>query len=142
MSLDELARATCVICVDGHRYGTGTLVTDTHVLTAAHVLRHGGALTIRFRDELQGEAIPVERVPLGADAEKLDIAVLKLPPCTRRLPTATLWPAKRLPPQAKTFGYPKRERVAPRGVWRDSTVGPPVQGGRVQLDWQGGMGTL
>jgi V8-like Glu-specific endopeptidase len=42
MSLDELARASCVVCVDGRREGTGTLVTETHVLTAAHVLRRGG----------------------------------------------------------------------------------------------------
>ena len=78
MSLDDLARASCAIYCDGHRDGTGTLVTDSHVLTAAHVLRRGGALTIRFRDGLYGEPIPVERLPLAAGAEQLDIAVLKL----------------------------------------------------------------
>ena len=59
MSLDELARASCAIYVDGHRDGTGTLVTDSRVLTAAHVLRRGGPVTIRFFDGLSGEAIPV-----------------------------------------------------------------------------------
>lgn len=42
MSVDELARATCAIYVDGCREGTGTLVTDIHVLTAAHLLWRGG----------------------------------------------------------------------------------------------------
>jgi hypothetical protein len=74
VSVEELARASCAIYVDGRREETGTLVTDSHVLTAAHVLRHRGSLTMRFRDGLLDEAIPVERLPLGADAEELDIA--------------------------------------------------------------------
>ncbi len=135
MSVEELARASCAIYVDGRREGTGTLVTDSHVLTAAHVLRRGGSLTIRFRDGLLGEAIPVEQLPLGADAEELDIAVLKVG-CGRDRPLpAELWPARRLPMEMNAFGYPKREGAAPRGVWRDSTVGGTVRGGRVQLDW-------
>ena len=88
MSLDELARASCAIFVDGRREGTGTLVTDIHVVTAAHVLRRGGALTIRFRDGLLGEAIPVERLPLGADAQELDIGVLKVGAASDRPPPA------------------------------------------------------
>jgi WD40 repeat protein len=141
MSLDELARASCAIYADGRREGTGTLVTDTHVLTAAHVLRRGGPLTIRFRDGLSGEAISVERLPLGADAEELDIAVLELEPGSDRPAPGKLWSAKRLPVETKAFGYPKGEGTAPRGVWRDSAVGGAVQGGRVQLDWHD-VGTL
>src|SRR5215831_21214318 len=136
MSLDELARASCVICVNGRREGTGTLVTDSEVLTAAHVLRREGAVTIRFRDGLSGEPIPVERVRLGADADGLDIGVLTLPRGVDRPPPAPLWPQRRLPSEMKVFGYPKAEGAAPRGVWRDSTVGGAVQGGRVQLDWR------
>jgi len=40
--------------------GTGTLVTDAYVLTAAHVLRREGAVTIHFHDGLSAAAIPVE----------------------------------------------------------------------------------
>ena len=107
MSLDRLARASCAIYVDGHRDGSGTLVTDSHVLTAAHVLRRGGPLAIWFPDVLSGAMIPVERLPLGAGAERLDIAVLKLGPDTDGRPSpAELWPAKRL--------RQKRKRLAIR----------------------------
>ena len=75
-----------------------------------------GRLTIRFLDGLSGEAIPVERVPLGAAAEQLDIAVLELGTGTAdRPPPAKLWPAKRLPQETKTFGYPIEERAAAAG---------------------------
>ena len=142
MSLNELARASCAVYVNGHRDGTGTLVTDSHVLTAAHVLRRDGPLTIRFRDGLSGEAIPVERLPLAAGAGQLDIAVLKLGADTDDRPSpAKLWAAKRLPSEMKAFGYPIIEGAAPRGVWRDSAVSGAVQGGRVQLDWNE-VGTL
>ncbi len=141
MSLDELARASCAIYVDGHREGTGTLVTDSHVLTAAHVLRRGGPLAIRFRDGILGEAIPVERIPLGDHAGEIDIAVLMLGPGPDRPLPGKLWPARRLPTETKAFGYPKAEGAAPWGVWRDSTVGGTVGGGRVQLDWRD-VGTL
>jgi len=135
MNLDNLAKASCAIYVDGRRNGTGTLVTGSHILTAAHVLRRGGPLTIRFRDGLSGEPIPVERLPLGKDAEELDIAVLELGPDTEaRPPPATLWAAKRLPRDTKAFGYPLADKPL-RGVWRDSAVSGVVQGGRVQLDW-------
>jgi WD40 repeat protein len=142
VSLDELAKASCAIYVDDYRDGTGTLVTDSHVLTADHVLRRDGPVTIRFRDGLLGEPIPVARVPLGAAAEQLDIAVLELGPGTGGRPApAKLWPAKRLPQETRAFGYPKIEGAAPRGVWRDSTVSGAVQGGLVQLDWDE-VGTL
>jgi hypothetical protein len=142
MNVDELAKASCAIYVDGHRDGTGTLVRNSRVLTAAHVLRRGGPVTIRFLDGLSGEGIPVERVPLDAGAEQLDVAVLELGPSTvDRPPPAKLWPAKRPPHRTKTFGYPIEERAEPRGVWRDSTVSGSVQGGRVQLDWDE-VGTL
>ena len=135
MNVDELAKASCAIYVDGHRDGTGTLVTDSHVLTAAHVLRRSGPLTVRFLDGLSGEAIPVQRVPLGAGAEQLDIAVLELGATTvDRPPPAKLWPSKRLPREVKTFGYPLADKPL-RGIWRDSRVSGAVQGGRVQLDW-------
>jgi hypothetical protein len=112
------------------------------VLTAAHVLRRGGPSAIRFREGLAGEPIPVERLSLGPGAEQLDIAVLRLGPGTDDRPSpANLWPAKRLPPETRTFGYPIIEGAAPRGVWRDSTVSGRVQGDRVQLDWDD-AGTL
>ena len=135
MSLDELARASCVIYVNGRREGTGTLVKDAEVLTAAHVLRREGAVAIQFRDGLSDEPVPVERIPLGADADALDIALLQLPCGSGRPPPARLWPARRLPPETKAFGYPIAEGAAPRGVWLDSTVSGAV-GGRVQLDWR------
>ena len=135
MHIDELARATCIIYVDGRREGTGTLVTDNHVLTAAHVVRRSGVIAIRFHNELAGAAIDVERLPLSAEAEQLDIAMLKLGPSARRPAPAALWPPRRLPTKARTFGYPKAEGGAPRGVWRDSVVKGTVQGDRVQLDW-------
>jgi hypothetical protein len=138
MSLEELARASCAIYVNERRQGTGTLVTGSHVLTAAHVLRRGGPLTIRFRDGLSGEAISVERLPLGDDAEQLDIAVLELKPVEpgtyHKPPPAKLWPSRRLPRDTKAFGYPIADEP-PRGVWRDSAVSGDVQGGRAQLDW-------
>ncbi len=115
MSLDELARATCVVCVGGRREGTGTLVTDAYVLTAAHVLRREGAVTIHFHDGLSAAAIPVERLPLGADAGELDIAVLELSHGTDGPPPARLWLVKRLPPETKAFGYPKGEGATPLG---------------------------
>ena len=135
MSVDELARASCAVYCDGHRDGTGTLVTDSHVLTAAHVLRRGGSLAIRFRDGLYGEPIPVERLPLAAGAEQLDIAVLKLGRGLAGPLPAKLWPARRLPPETKAFGYPIEEGAQPQGVWLDSRLGGALQGGRVQLDW-------
>ena len=135
MSLDDLARASCAVYCDGHRDGTGTLVTDSHVLTAAHVLRRGGALAIRFRDGLYGEPIPVERLSLAAGAEQLDIAVLELGRSVAEPPPAKLWPARRLPPETKAFGYPVEEGAQPQGVWLDSRIGGTVQGGRAQLDW-------
>jgi len=135
MSIDDLARASCAIYVDGRRAGTGTLVTGSHVLTADHVVRGNKPVTIRFLDGFSGEATPVERLPLGLAAEQLDIAVLELVSGTgdRPLP-AKLWPAKRLPAETKAFGYPLADNPA-RGVWRDSRVSGAVQGGRAQLDW-------
>ena len=142
MSVDELARASCAIYFDSHRDGTGTLVTDSHVLTAAHVVRRDGPFTIRFLDGLSGEAIPVERLPLGAAGR----ATRHRGAGTRSggidgPPPAKLWPTKRLPQETKAFGYPLAEGAAPRGVWRDSRVSGAVQGGRVQLDWDE-VGTL
>jgi hypothetical protein len=141
MSVDDIARASCAIFVGGRRQGTGTLVTDTHVLTAAHVLGHGGPLTVQIWDAFKGEPLGVERLPLGADAAGLDIAVLTLGPGPGRPSPAKLWPAKRLPTEMKAFGYPKSDRPAFRGVWRDLAAGGEVQGGRVQLDW-GDAGAL
>ena len=135
MSVEELSRASCAVYVDGRREGTGTLVTATHVLTAAHVIRRGGELTVRFRDGLSGVAIGAERLQLGANAEELDFAVLRIAASSHQITPAELWPARRLPPLAATFGYPKGEGQAPRGVWRDSRVSGTVQGGMVQLDW-------
>ena len=141
MSLDGLTRASCTIYVEGRRQGTGTLVTGTHVLTAAHVLRDGGATTIRFYEGLLREAVPAKRLRLGAEAEELDIAVLELQPGPDTPPPAKLWPSNRLPRETKAFGYPKLEGAAPRGVWRSSVVAGAVQGGRAQLDWDD-VGTL
>src|SRR5262245_34484408 len=135
MSIDDLARASCAVYCDGHRDGTGTLVTNSHVLTAAHVLRRGGPLAVRFRDGLHGESIPVERLPLAAAAEQLDIAVLRLGRDIAGPPPTQLWPAKRLPLEMKAFGYPIEEGAQPQGVWLDSRLGGALQGGRVQLDW-------
>ena len=135
MSIDDLARASCAVYCDGYRDGTGTLVTDSHVLTAAHVLRRSGPLTIRFHDGLYGEPIPVERLRLAAGAEQLDIAVLKLGHGVARPPPAKLWAAKRLPPKTKAFGYPIEEGAKPQGMWLDSRVAGAVQGGRAQLNW-------
>ena len=141
MSTDELAEASCAIYVGDHRAGTGTLVTDSNVLTAAHVVRRDKPVTIRFLDGLSGEAIPVERVPLGAGAEQLDITVLELGATTVDRPQpAKLWPSKRLPREVKTFGYPLADKPL-RGIWRDSRVSGAVQGGRMQLDWDE-VGTL
>ena len=135
MSLDDLAQASCAVYCDGYRDGTGTLVSDSYVLTAAHVLRRGGPLTIRFRDGLSAPPIPVERLLLTAEAEQLDIAVLKLRGGVAEPPPAKLWPTKRLPPETKAFGYPIVEGAQPQGMWLDSRLGGEVQGGRVQLDW-------
>lgn len=141
MSLEELAKASCAIYVNGHRDGTGTLVTKCHVLTAAHVLRRGGPVMVRFRDALSGEGTPVGRLPLGGEAEQLDIAVLELGPGPDgRPPPAELWAAKRLPSEMKAFGYPIADEP-PRGVWRDSVISGGLPGGRVQLDWDV-VGTL
>ncbi len=135
MSINELAKASCAIYVDERRSGTGTLVTGCYVLTAAHVVRRGGPVTIRFLDGLSGDAIPVKRVSLDPAAEQLDIAVLELEPSLGDSPPpAKLWPSKRLPLQTKAFGYPLADNP-PRGVWRDSRVSGAVQGGWVQLDW-------
>ena len=90
MSSEELSRVTCAVYVDGRRQGTGTLVTGTNVLTAAHVVRRGGELTIRFRDGLSGAGIGAERLPLGADADELDIAVLKIAGGSHQLTPAEL----------------------------------------------------
>jgi hypothetical protein len=127
MSLDDLARATCAVYVDGRREGTGTLVAPAHVVTAAHVVRGEKPLTIRFRDGLVGEPIRVSRIDLPSESAELDIAVLSLDERLRERSTAgieapapaALWPARRLPPNATTFGYPKTEGQTPRGVWRD-----------------------
>lgn len=141
MSLDELARATCAIYVGDHRDGTGTLVTDSYVLTAAHVLRRAGDVTIRFRDGLQAAPIPVRRLSLGTDADQLDVAVLTLAPGADRPRPAKLWPVRRLPPETRVFGYPRLEGSWPRGVWRDSTLSGTAGQHRVQLDWSD-AGTL
>jgi hypothetical protein len=140
MSVDALARASCAIYVGGHRSGTGTLVTDCHVLTAAHVVQHDGPVLIRFFGSPSDEAIQVERVHLGTAAEQLDIAVLELNPGPADRPPAELWAAKRLPQETKAFGYPLAEKQL-RGVWRDSRVSGAVQGDRAQLDWDE-VGTL
>src|SRR5215470_11261892 len=100
MKVDPLARASCAIYVNGHRFGTGTLVTGSHVLTAAHVVRRDGRLTVQFVDGTSGDEIPAERVDLGEAAEQLDIAVLELDADVGdRPPPATLWAAERLPRQ-------------------------------------------
>ena len=141
MSVDDLAEASCVVYVDDRRAGTGTLVTSSYVLTAAHVVRRDGPVTVKFLNGPSGEAIPVERLPLGSAAGQLDIAVLELVPGPGdQPPPAKLWPAKRLPPETKAFGYPLADNP-PRGVWRDSRVSGAVQGGRAQLDWDE-VGTL
>ena len=141
MNVDPLARASCAIYVNGHRFGTGTLVTDTHVLTAAHVVRRNGPVKVQFLDGTSSGEMPAERVDLGPVAEQLDIAVLELGAgAGDRPPPATLWAAERLPQETKAFGYPLAEMYL-TGVWRDSRVSGAVQGGLAQLDWDQG-GTL
>ena len=136
MSLDKLAKATCAVFVAGRRQGTGTLVTDSHVLTAAHVLAPEGPVTVQFRDAFGQEPLQAERLSLDSEAEPLDIAVLELVARQGVPSPAELWPGKRLRPAVKVFGYPISEGASPRGVWRDLTVSGGVQGGRVQLDWR------
>jgi hypothetical protein len=117
MKVDPLARASCAVYVDGHRFGTGTLVTDSHVLTAAHVIRRNGPVTVQFIDGTSGGEIPAERMDLGAAADQLDIAVLELGAgAVRRPPPATLWAAERLPQETKAFGYPPGGEVSDRSV--------------------------
>ena len=134
--LGSAARASCAIYVDGSHTGTGTLVTDSHVLTVAHVVRRSGELlTIRFSEGLSGEAIPVDRLSLGTDAEELDIAVLMLGPSGERPAPVRLWPARRLPLATGTFGFPFGTEEILHGVWRYSQVSGIAKRGRVQLDW-------
>src|SRR5580700_6781223 len=122
MNVDPLARASCAIYVNGHRFGTGTLVTGSHVLTAAHVVRRDGPVTVQFLAGAPSGEIPAERIDLGGAAEQLDIAVLELDAgAGDRLPPATLWAAERLPQETKAFGYPLAEKNL-TGVWRDSRV--------------------
>ena len=58
MKVDPLARASCAVYVNGNRKGTGTLVTGSHVLTAAHVVRRDGPVTVQFVGGTSGGEIP------------------------------------------------------------------------------------
>ncbi len=142
MSRDSLAQATCAVFVNGARTGTGTLVTESHVLTARHVVRKEGNVTVRFRDGMTGPPIPALLLPLPEASAALDIAVLVIDGGAARPAPAPLWPARRLPAETTCFGYPSDEGANPRGVWRESTVSGGVQGGRTQLDWKDGVGSL
>ncbi len=142
MSRESLAQATCAVYVGGVRCGTGTLVTPTHVVTADHVLRRAGEVSVRFLSSgATSPAIAVTRLAPTDDAKSLDIAVLVVSEA-KKPPPADLWPARRLPAKTTLFGYPTTEGGDPRGVWRESTVSGGVVGGRTQLDWIDGVGSL
>lgn len=151
-----VASATAAVFVDGRQKGSAVLVDTRHLVTAAHVLRRYDPDTLDKAPVSQVELefpartatgkagrVTASRVDLGR-ANHVDVAVLDLgenPPGWLPAPVA-LWPAARMPPTVRVFGYPLTERRRAKrplnGVWRTFTVAGPTAGGLVQLDWVGG----
>ena len=147
--LDRAASAVCAVYVSGARTGSGVLVADGLVLTAAHnlagVLPDDGVVTVRFLGEPDDPPWPARQIDVEdqVTATRLDFALLRLGPVQHlALPVPIeVWPSPRCPSEVHVFGYPLDEGTEPRGVWRQFRVAGPVRGGMVQLDWRD-IGTL
>jgi V8-like Glu-specific endopeptidase len=148
-------RATATVFVAGRQAGSAVLVDGRHLLTARHVM---------LRRILDGVREPVEEVELafpavtgsedadrvvaravylGPESRMVDVAVLDLgesPPNWLPKPVV-VWPAARMPPQVRIFGYPLAEGVL-NGVWRDFAVSGPTAGRTVQLGWSSDAGSF
>jgi WD40 repeat protein len=141
MPSESMSCATCALYdADDRRLGSGVLVDKGTVLTAAHVLRDVAEVLVRFRDHLGDTAVPVTRIRLPAQAQRRDVAALRLR-ATKRwaglVPEpAPLWPYRRLPERCVLFGFPAAEGRRPHGIWTEAAHPRRIAGGWVQLQWE------
>ena len=145
-----------ILGVDGRPVGVGTLVTDQHIVTCAHVVNVALGLDIRA----QGQPIEVVAIdfPLlsskDADSQPYQATVVRwLPPprdgatgddiaglqlLTKQLPAGTsaaqfAVDAPQPGRSVRVFGYPAMPS-RPGGAWVSTTVRGRVGGNRLQLD--------
>lgn len=128
-------------------WGSGFLVDQRHLLTAAHVVakqtdagwvQPACPVDLRF----PGGSVIVNqsriRVPAAADLAIVDLG--EQPPTWLPEPVR-LSSARRLPDRLALVAYPGADQTA-AGVWRSYTQAGPTAAGEVQLRWIEGTGSL
>lgn len=137
-SRNRAATATAVVFINGVASGSAVLVSPTHLLTAAHVVRQGARIELIFPSSPgRGSLLATEIFR----SELVDLVVLEFSSATEAAAPIAIAPLRRIPTTSSAFGFPQAEKEH-HGVWRDFRVSGETSTQLVQIAWSDGAGTL